>query len=193
MKIVRRIFWAAGCVQNATKHAAGLVITLRDITADGGRARLNIIQPDNFAATTAVTFVYLKFSPGRKQLRFQSIPPVCLVLVAGVLLFSGCGKAKKAASETPAPAPETAKQTAPDNLSVPAPAPGTAPAVVAAPNGEPDLGELNRNLIRWIVRNQRRPANFEDFAATAGVVIPPAPAGKKYVIAKNMHIQLVRQ
>lgn len=117
------------------------------------------------------------------------------MLVAGVLLFSGCGKAKKSASETPAPAPatETAKQTAPDHLSVLAPAPGTAPAVVAAPNGEPDLGELNRNLIRWIVRNQRRPANFEDFAATAGVVIPPAPAGKKYVIAKNMHIQLVSQ
>ena len=150
----------------------------------------------------------MKFPPGRKQLRFQSIPPVCLVLVAGVLLFSGCGKAKKSASETPAPAPatetakqaekpapapETAKQTAPDHLSVPAPAPGTAPAVVAAPNGEPDPGELNRNLIRWIVRNQRRPANFEDFAATAGVVIPPAPAGKKYVIAKNMHIQLVSQ
>jgi hypothetical protein len=41
--------------------------------------------------------------------------------------------------------------------------------------------------------NHRVPANFDDFAATAGVVIPPPPAGKKYVIRKDMHIELVNQ
>jgi hypothetical protein len=37
------------------------------------------------------------------------------------------------------------------------------------------------------------PANFDEFAATAGVPIPPPPAGKKYFLAKDMHIQLVNQ
>jgi hypothetical protein len=55
------------------------------------------------------------------------------------------------------------------------------------------LANINRTLIRWIIRNKRRPANFEDFAATSGTPIPPAPAGKKYVIAANMHVQLVNQ
>ncbi len=70
--------------------------------------------------------------------------------------------------------------------------PVAVPAVTVVPNSEPDLGELNRGLLRWLMRNHRRPANFEDFAATAGVAIPPAPAGKKYVISKDMHIQLVK-
>jgi hypothetical protein len=35
MEIVWRIFLAAGCVQNARNRPAGLVLTLRDITADG--------------------------------------------------------------------------------------------------------------------------------------------------------------
>jgi hypothetical protein len=58
-------------------------------------------------------------------------------------------------------------------------------------NAAPDLVELRRALARWLVRNRRPPANFEDFAATAGVVIPPPPAGKKYVITKRMEILLV--
>jgi hypothetical protein len=35
-----------------------------------------------------------------------------------------------------------------------------------------------------------QPAALAD-EKSAGVAIPPPPAGKKYVIAKNMHIQLV--
>jgi len=73
------------------------------------------------------------------------------------------------------------------------PAPPNSPVGVAASNGEPDLGELNRAMLRWLGRNRRTPANFDDFAATAGVAIPPAPAGKKYVIAKDMHVQLVNK
>jgi hypothetical protein len=66
-------------------------------------------------------------------------------------------------------------------------------SVAVQANGEPDLSELDRHLRRWLVQNRRRPANFEEFAATAGIAIPPPPAGKKYVITKRMHVQLVNQ
>ena len=133
----------------------------------------------------------MKSFPGHKQTWFQSSTPVCLALVVGVLFFAGCGKAKKSAAETPAPSPESVKQAETDHLPVATPTPAAAPALATAPNGEPDLKELDRSLLRWLMRNRRKPASFEDFSATAGVAIPPPPAGKKYVIAKNMHIQLV--
>ena len=61
----------------------------------------------------------------------------------------------------------------------------------AAANAAPDLGQMQRALGMWLVRNRRVPANFDDFAATAGVPIPPPPPGKKYIITKRMQIQLV--
>jgi hypothetical protein len=51
-------------------------------------------------------------------------------------------------------------------------------APVVQPSGEPDLGELNRCLMRWLMANRRRPASFEDFAATAGTPIPPPRPAK---------------
>jgi hypothetical protein len=62
----------------------------------------------------------------------------------------------------------------------------------AAPAG-PDLAEINRTLIRWVVSNRRKPSSFQEFASSAGAPIPPAPAGKKYIIGANMHVQLVNQ
>ncbi len=117
---------------------------------------------------------------------------VGIALLVGVLLFTGCGKAKKTADETSTPTPEAAKQMAADHVPVYAPA-KTTPVPVATPNGEPDLAELNRAMLRWLMSHRRAPTSFDEFAATAGVVIPPAPAGKKYVIAKDMHIQLVNK
>jgi hypothetical protein len=130
----------------------------------------------------------------RQQTWFRFSTPACLALAAGILFFAGCSKAKKpVVAETPAPAPENADPAVVDHAPAPPPAPAVAATPIAAPNGQPDMGELNRTLIRWIVRNRRPPANFADFAATAGVAIPPPPAGQKYIIAKNMHIQLVSQ
>jgi hypothetical protein len=67
------------------------------------------------------------------------------------------------------------------------------PETIVQPDGQTDLKALNRCLIRWLIANKRRPNNFEDFAATAGVPIPPPPAGKQYAIGKDMHIVLVNR
>jgi murein DD-endopeptidase MepM/ murein hydrolase activator NlpD len=115
-------------------------------------------------------------------------------LLALALAICGCGKKKS---------PEAAKSSADTQVTSPTqPAPGAAgpgpgpqvlkqPATIVQPDGQADIKELNRCLIRWLIANKRRPKDFADFAATAGVPIPPPPAGKQYVIGKNMHIVLV--
>jgi hypothetical protein len=113
----------------------------------------------------------------RTRAWFQPDASVCRLLAACVLILAGCGKADKAIVATPAPAPGNVESAATNQV----------------PAGEPDLAELNRDLLRWVVKNKRAPASFEDFAATSGVTIPPAPPGKKYVLAKDMHIKLVQQ
>jgi hypothetical protein len=135
----------------------------------------------------------MKNKTGWKQPIFQSSLSVCLALVAGALVLAGCSKAKKTAAEAPAPSAQELKQAENDHMPAPSPTAPVALAPLATPTGQPDMGELNRTLIRWIVGHRRPPANFAEFAATAGVAIPPPPAGQKYIIAKNMHIQLVSQ
>ena len=115
-----------------------------------------------------------------------------LVLVAGLLTVAGCSKAKSPPLQTSTSLPETNPPVAmnPHATSTPA---TKAAEPLATPTGEPDMPALNRALLRWVLANRRPPANFADFSATAGVPIPPPPAGKKYVIAKDMHIVLVNQ
>src|ERR1035437_3483487 len=67
MEIVWRIFLAAGWGEKARKRPAGLVLTFGDIAADGARAILTTIQPDNFAATTILPFANMKIFPGHQQ------------------------------------------------------------------------------------------------------------------------------
>jgi hypothetical protein len=144
-----------------------------------------------------------KIMPGQLHVRFDG--PLArglahrllpLMVVAGMpFLAGGCGK--KEAAQTIPPPPETARQTA--ALPAPAPQPSAAPRLAPAavnlvqPDGQVDTGELQRCVIRWIVANHRRPASFEEFAATAGVAIPPPPAGKKYRLNKQMHVELVNR
>jgi hypothetical protein len=134
----------------------------------------------------------MKIFSGRKKTFLQSSPAVCLAFVALAFFGAGCGKAQKPVAVTPVNSADGANQT--ETAPAPAPAPTAAafPAVTTSDGGL-DMGELNRCLIRWVVRNRRPPANFEDFASTAGVAIPPPPAGKKYFIARNMHILLVSE
>jgi hypothetical protein len=117
----------------------------------------------------------------RHRLTIAPLPTILLLVALGV---TGCGKkTAQPAAIQPASTIEAPAQATPHAQ------PSAQPA--AQQKGEPDLADINRTLIRWIIRNKRRPASFEDFAATADTPIPPAPAGKKYVIGPNMHVQLV--
>jgi hypothetical protein len=98
------------------------------------------------------------------------------VLACGLALASsGCGKKSEPGGAAP-PAPAT-----------------QAVSAAAAPAAQPDLDAITRQLRRWIVRNQRPPRDFEDFAATANFPIPPPPEGKKYAINSQMHVVLVNR
>jgi len=134
---------------------------------------------------------YLKHKNGWDALRLQSVMAIALAL--GALVGAGCSKAKKTAAEPPPPTAQEIQQAEIEHKPVPSPTTAAAIAPLATPNGQPDLAEMNRTMIRWIVGHRRPPANFEEFAATAGTPIPPPPPGQKYIIAKNMHVQLVNQ
>jgi hypothetical protein len=115
-----------------------------------------------------------------------------VLALALVWCLAGCSKNNNIppSSQVTSNPPATVATT---NLpAITPPAAVTMPAPVAA-NGEVDLPELNRDLRRWIVSHRQAPKSFEEFAATAGVNIPPPPPGKKYVLTKDMHIQLVNQ
>jgi hypothetical protein len=117
-----------------------------------------------------------------------------ITLTLAVFIFStGCSKSKPDVNQMTA-ALDT-NQIANDHMPVYEPPSPANPVMVApvTPTGGPDLSELNRGLKRWILGNRRRPKNFEDFAATAGIAIPPPPAGKQYIIGSDMHIQLVNR
>jgi hypothetical protein len=52
------------------------------------------------------------------------------------------------------------------------------------------LKEMNRELLRWIVAHRRAPKSFEEFVSSAQLTVPPPPAGKRYVLGKDMKIAL---
>ena len=118
----------------------------------------------------------------------QSI--IWLACALGVL--AGCSKHAAAISTdaAPAPADANAAQAAPE--SQPAAAAAPQPAVTAT-NSAPDLHLLNQALMGWVYKNGRRPASFEEFASSAGVQIPPPPAGKKYAFNGRGFIVLVNR
>jgi len=134
------------------------------------------------------------FAPRRAGLAFSGVWVLALLLGV-VLATAGCKKKVQAAAPPPpnATAQTDAGNTAPTSPQAPVQTLVQPQTALTQPDGQPDLSALDHTLLRWIVANRRKPASFEQFAATAGVAIPPPPAGKKYFIGKDMHIVLVNR
>ncbi|HET7624665.1 MAG TPA: hypothetical protein VFM25_05310 [Verrucomicrobiae bacterium] len=115
---------------------------------------------------------------------------LCFATGGSVALVTGCHKNELSSAAPPAQMTNAAPA---NHLSDSTQVTAGSQSVAVQANGEPDLTELDRYLRRWLVQNRRRPANFEEFAATAGITIPPPPPGKKYIITKRMHVQLVNR
>jgi hypothetical protein len=111
-----------------------------------------------------------------------------MLILAVAAAAAGCGKKKE-----PPVAPQTnaVSQPAQPGQAESTPQATQPVTTLAQSGGQVDLPELQRCVIRWVVANHRRPANFEDFAATAGVPIPPPPAGKKYILTPDLHVKMV--
>jgi hypothetical protein len=67
------------------------------------------------------------------------------------------------------------------------------PQVLPVPEGASSdavLQQMNRELMRWIVAHRRAPKSFEEFVSSAQLTVPPPPAGKRYVLGRDMKIVL---
>lgn len=117
---------------------------------------------------------------------------LCAGLVgAAALLAAGCRKS----AQSPPPTPQTtnASQSVSPAASESQPAAMNSSHAQTAPksNAAPDLRPLNSALLDWRMQHRRVPANFEEFAASANIKIPPPPPGKKYIINGKGLISLV--
>ena len=111
------------------------------------------------------------------------------VVAVCLALLTGCHK-KTVATNT-APPPSTESTQAVTTAGPPAPTPLADIPPPATPTPEPDLNFLSMRLRDWIFANGRTPKNFDEFAATAHMQIPPPPAGKKYAFTQRMRVILV--
>lgn len=93
------------------------------------------------------------------------------LILMGAMVITGCSKSQTASTQAAGPLAMHGTVT----------------------NGQPNLPELQRDVIRWVVGNHRMPTNFDEFASTAGVAIPPPPPGQIYVIDSKMHVGLAKQ
>jgi hypothetical protein len=124
--------------------------------------------------------------PGKKgSMRLlNNILPICAAIT---IAANGCSR--KPAIESNAQTNQVVENTNP----VPAAPSGPISAPIVQAQGQVDMVELNRVARFWMLRNRRRPTDWDDFVAHAGVQIPPPPAGKKYVLSQNMRVTLADQ
>ncbi|HEY1787878.1 MAG TPA: hypothetical protein VGJ73_06965 [Verrucomicrobiae bacterium] len=113
----------------------------------------------------------------------------CMLAIA--LFANGCSR-KSSDAFSSQPYVQT-NQTAETTIPAPSAQPPPSGAPIVQADGQPNMVELNRAAKFWMFRNRRRPTSWDDFAANAGIQIPPPPSGKKYVLSKDMRITLVDQ
>lgn len=129
-------------------------------------------------------------SQGKKDsLRLlNKILPLCASIM---MVVSGCSR-KPGVTENSQANAQTNQVFQTANSVPPAPSAPVSAAFVQV-QGQPDMVALNRVARFWMLRNRRRPTDWDDFAAHAGVQIPPPPPGKKYVLSQDMRVTLVDQ
>ena len=125
-----------------------------------------------------------------KAFAFSCRSGLFMATASMAICFSGCGKSKNS-DNSAAPPPTQQVAQAQTQAEMPPNAVQPSPPSTGQANAEPL--DLNRELRKWILKNRRPPKNFEDFAGTSGIEIPPPPDGKKYAIDKTMHVILVKR
>jgi len=126
--------------------------------------------------------------------RLRKLFPIgAAVLFASSLLVGGCSRKSSDAANSQANVETSQDVQTVNPAAAPAPPAPLGPEVapVAQADGQPDLAALDRVARLWMFRNHRRPTSWEDFAANAGVQIPPPPPGKKYALSRDMRVTLV--
>ena len=114
----------------------------------------------------------------------------CLTLALVALGISSCSRKAAVVDNSTQEAHAPIAQPIPvisDSNSTPMLAPTTAADLDVV------LAQLTREVRKWIVRHQRPPQDFEEFAASAPSPIPPAPAGKKFALGKQMRVIVVKR
>ncbi len=117
-------------------------------------------------------------------------PIRCLSLAVTALVISSCHK-QAGAPDAAAVEPHAPVAT-PINIAS-NPSPQSLPALPPAGDLDATLTQLTREVRKWIVQHQRPPKNFEEFAASASVPVPAAPAGKKFALSKQMRVIVVNR
>jgi hypothetical protein len=126
---------------------------------------------------------------GSMRLLIKILPIWTAIMLASTLFVSGCSRKSSDTVNSQAIA-QTNQVVETANAAPPAQATPAAASVVQA-NGQANMAELDRVARMWMFRNHRRPTSWEDFAANAGVQIPPPPPGKKNFLSKDMRVTLV--
>lgn len=109
------------------------------------------------------------------------------LLLAG-LVFSclgiGCGKQPSSSAQ---PEPVAQQAAPPPDTGTP---PGQ-PGETVEPQAAPSLGELTQAVRKYAAERRRVPASLDELVAHGYLArVPPAPAGKKFVINKNLEVVL---
>ena len=109
----------------------------------------------------------------------------CLALALAALAISSCSRKAAAVDnstlEAHAPIAQPITANNDDSNSAPVLAPP------AAADLETVLAQLTREVRKWIVHHQRPPQNFEEFAASTPMPIPPAPPAPTPDIEASLH------
>src|SRR5262245_50142858 len=128
-----------------------------------------------------------RLAPSKRNDKLRSMRPR-LLMVCLLATWIGCGKRTE-------PSPASAENPA-ATVASPAIQPPTLPSLNATALDESQtaalLKELTQAVRKFSVEQRRVPKNLEELVANSYLIgVPPAPAGKRFAIDKNLQVTLV--